>query len=255
MIAGPPLPMDTLRKPFFIAAIVLLLMTVSLEAGSVWFLQAAGSSVSSDAIDGITSSGMSAAAGKGYETDRSTAAGVVSLSCLDGLLLFTVLLMAAQFVVGPKVQARVQGGLTLFVALSTLGAAIAAIFALIAKLLLMICFLLAIPFGTLIYLIIWGNFDAGRASAVLSTLLAFKLGALVCLILAHQRFMENKGLLLIFGTSIAANFVVSILHALVPRFLMNITDAIAGIVVLILGVAWGVVMLAGGIVSIRRALA
>jgi VanZ family protein len=79
-----------------------------------------------------------------------------------------------------------------------------------------------------------------------------KLGFAVCLVLAQQDFVKNKGLVLILLTSLLANIVVSFLQALVPGFLVSITDAIAAIVVLILAVVWGLFFLIGSIPAIFK---
>ena len=82
-----------------------------------------------------------------------------------------------------------------------------------------------------------------------------KLAFGVCLILAHQRLIQNKGLVLIILTSLAANIVVSFLHALVPAPLVSITDAIATIIVFILVVLWAAFFLIGSIVAVVKAVA
>jgi hypothetical protein len=65
-----------------------------------------------------------------------------------------------------------------------------------------------------------------------------KLAFAACLILAHQRFIQNKGLVLIILTSLAANIIVSFLNGLAPAPLVSITDGIAAIVVFVLVVLW-----------------
>ena len=71
---------------------------------------------------------------------------------------------------------------------------IAAIFAALALLLLMVALFLATPFGTLAYLAVYGFFNRPGANAVLGLALALKMGAVVCLLLAQQRFLQNRGL-------------------------------------------------------------
>jgi hypothetical protein len=103
-------------------------------------------------------------------------------------------------------------------------------------------------------MIIWGFFNTGAAKVALGLLLALKLGFAFCLVLAHQRFLQNKGLVLIVLTSFVANLVVSFLHALVPSILVSITDSIAAIVVLILAAIWAFIFLIGSIISIVKAI-
>jgi hypothetical protein len=82
-----------------------------------------------------------------------------------------------------------------------------------------------------------------------------KLAFAACLILAHQRFIQNKGLVLIILTSLAANIIVSFLHAIVPALLVSITDAIATIIVFVLVVLWAAFFLIGSIVAVAKAVA
>ncbi len=61
--------------------------------------------------------------------------------------------------------------------------------------------------------------------------------------------------MLIILTSLAANIIVSFLHALVPAPLVSITDAIATIVVFVLVVLWAAFFLVGSIVAVTKAIA
>ncbi len=82
----------------------------------------------------------------------------------------------------------------------------------------------------------------------------FKLAFAILLVFAHQRFLQNKGLVLIILTSLLATIIVSFLHGLVPRFLVSITDDIAAIVVAILAAIWALFFLIGSIPSIIKVL-
>jgi len=73
--------------------------------------------------------------------------------------------------------------------------------------------------------------------------------------LAHPRFLQNKGLVLIILTSLAANIIISFAHAIVPVPLVSITDAIAAIIVFVLVVLWAGFFLVGSISSIVKAVA
>jgi hypothetical protein len=129
------------------------------------------------------------------------------------------------------------------------------IFLAFALLILMIALFTAFPFGTIVYLIIFGFFDRTGANVTLSLLMMLKLAFAACLILAHQRFIQNKGLVLIILTSLAANIIVSFLHAIVPLPLVSITDAIATIIVFVLVVLWAAFFLVGSIVAVTKAVA
>lgn len=249
--------MQPLRKPFFIAAVWLILLTVLLETGSGFLLPAGKEELKDQAskVDGITQELVeSINIGSSEEPKRPPGIGISFMAFLDGLLLLTVGLMASQFFIGERVQGRIQGIVSMVVSCLVLLAAIASIFLTIAKLLLMVGLFIAFPFGTICYLAIWGFFNKTGASAALGLLLMLKLGFGACLVLAHQRFLQNKGLVLIIISSLLANLIVGFFHALVPRVLVSITDAIAGIVVLVLAAAWAVFLLIGSVTSVRRAI-
>ncbi|HEX7974334.1 MAG TPA: hypothetical protein VF498_07990, partial [Anaerolineales bacterium] len=76
----------------------------------------------------------------------------------------------------------------------------------------------------------------------------------VLLLLAHQRFIENKGLVVYVLVAFVANLIVSILYGIVPGILVSITDAIAAIIVIIIGIILGIILIIGAIISIVMAL-
>jgi hypothetical protein len=120
----------------------------------------------------------------------------------------------------------------------------------VVELVTMVTLLFAFPFGTLAYLIIWGSFPRSGLAVVLSVLMALKLTFGGALVLAQQRFVQNKGLVALTLTSLVANLVVAFLHAMVPGVLVSVTDAIAGIVVAVVAIVWAVVLLVGAVTGI-----
>jgi hypothetical protein len=109
-------------------------------------------------------------------------------------------------------------------------------------------------FGTIAYFAIWAHFDTSGAQAALSLIMTLKIVFAVCLVLAHQRFLQNKGFVLIIITSFVSNLIVAFLQGLVPGFLVSITDDIAAIIVCILAIIWAIVYLIGGIISVVRVI-
>src|SRR6185369_17388454 len=89
--------------------------------------------------------------------------------------------------------------------------ALVLLFIAIAKLILMVTLLLAFPFGTIAYLIIWGSFPRGEAAVILSLLMFLKLVFAGMLVAAQQRFIQNKGLVALVITTLVANLVVAFL--------------------------------------------
>jgi hypothetical protein len=162
--------------------------------------------------------------------------------------------MGAAMLVGDRLHAKIQGIATLIVSLLAILGAIVLVFTTLALLLIMIALLLAVPFGTIAYLALYGAFDTGSAQVILALALTLKLVAGGCLALAHQRFLQNKGLVLIIITSLVANVVVSFLQNIVPTPIVSITDAVAGIIVLVLVLIWAVILAIASLPAIVKAI-
>lgn len=89
---------------------------------------------------------------------------------------------------------------------------------------------------------------------MLSYIMLLKFVFAVLLILSHRRFIENKGLVLVILTSVVSGVIVSLCHNIVPSFLASITDAIAGIIVLIIALVWSIFFLIGSVKSVLKAV-
>lgn len=256
--------MDTLRRPFLLAAIVLIVVVIAVELGAGALLR--GVPPAGDATAAIRDALPPALQEALEEVDASEVAdlasasedipglGIPYMAVLDSIVLFTVALIASSLVIGDRVQGRIQGGATLFISIVAVLAGVALIITAILLLLLMLALLLSVPFGTIAYLAIYGFFDRSSASAVLAVLLLLKLVFAACLVLAQQRFLQNRGLVLLVVSSLVANIVLSFLHGLVPGFLVSITDAIGAIVVAACGCVWWVLALIVALPSILKAL-
>jgi hypothetical protein len=227
--------MADLRKPPFILALVLILLAVLLESGTGLFLRSAP-----HAPPGL------GATAPGY--------GIPFMALIDGLILFTVALMGSSRLLGDALQGRIQGILTLIVALVVLIVSIVLIMGALLLLALMICLLVAVPFGTLVYMVVYGHFDRSGAQVILSLLMLIKLGFAACLLLAQGEFAQNKGLVLIVLCSLIAQVVTSFLHGFVPLPLVSITDAVAGIIAAIIAAIWSIFFLVNSLRSVFRAL-
>lgn len=273
----------SLRKPLFLAALVLLAIAVLVEVGSS-FLQKAKppdcsllerlpkpvacaerppsnlpaaceamrTSVCVEAKDEDVS--FSDVLSTQRDNPPTPGMGIPYLALLDAMLLFTLVLMGASLIVPERVHGRVQGLATLIGSIVALITGFTLLMVAFGLLLTMVALFTAVPFGTIAYLAVWGFFNRGGASATLGLLMTLKLAAGVCLVLAHPRFLQNKGLVLLLLTSLLANAVVAFLHGLVPIILVSITDAIGAIVVAVLALIWAVVLLVGALVSIVKVL-
>ncbi len=180
--------------------------------------------------------------------------GIPYLALLDIILAYTILLVALPIVVPDRIQGKVQGIVTLVGSIVLLIVAFLLTLLALAALLLMVSLFLAVPFGTIAYLAAFGDFGTGRAAVLLSLLMVLKLAFCVFLVIAQQRFLQNKGLVLLVITSLVATIIVSFLHGLVPGELVSITDALAAIVVGIIAIVWAIVLLIGSIPAVLRAI-
>ncbi len=249
--------MDRLRTPLFVLALVLVLLAVVVEIGGGLL------------VKGSTSGNVCAQLPEDDEIDPEEdcdpdqindlkadvpGMGIAYLASLDGVWLFSLALMAAPMLITEAVQGRIQGCVTFIFALLFLLATIVLIFVALAKLLVMVTLLLSVPFGTIAYFAIFAAFPRGAAAGVLSGLMFLKLGAIISLVLAQQRFLQIKSLVFLMLTSLLANIIISFLHGFVPIFLVSITDALAAIIVGILAAIWLLVLLIGSIPAIVKAI-
>jgi hypothetical protein len=242
--------MERLRTPFFVIAIVAMGLVVLVEIGATAII---GGPVSpTELARGAGQAGLSMPGGGAIEKPAGLAIGYLAL--IDAIALFTVGLMGTGMLLPERLHGRLQGIVTLIGSIVLITVALILLVVAIAQLILMVTLLLAFPFGTIAYLIIWGSFPRGQAAAVLALLMFLKLVFAGTLVAAHQRFIQNKGLVALVLTSLIANVVAAFLHALVPGFLVSITDAIAAIIFAIVAIVWAIVLLVGSIVAVVSAL-
>jgi hypothetical protein len=227
--------LDSMRKPIFVVALIVVLLTVLVELGSMAVL------------------GQKTAASSELDVSVSGRA-IPALALLDGLVFYATLIIGIALLVPERLQSKVQGIVTLVFSVVLLLACIGVIFTNLGLLILKVSLFLAAPFGTIAYLALWGDFDTNGAHVVLGLLMTLKIVFAICLVLAHQRFLQNKGLDLIIITSLVANLIIAFLHGLVPGFLVSITDTGAAIVVGVLAAIWTVVYLVGGVISVVKVI-
>ncbi len=247
--------MQQLRTPIFLIAVILIVAVVLVEIGSAFILHAnpMDSSVllsqEPDAFSKIDPSSLNNLSG-----NRPPGLGIPYLAVLDVIVLFTVTLVGTALLIPERVQGRVQGCATFIFALLVILAGIGLAFAAFGLLILMVSLLLSVPFGTLAYLAIYGFFNRGGASVILSLLMMLKLGFAICLVIAQERFFQNTGLVALVLTTLIATVIVSFLQGFPPGVLVSITDAIAALIVAILAIIWAILLLIGSLGSIGNAL-
>jgi hypothetical protein len=242
--------MDRLRVPFFLVAVAAIGLVVLLELGAALLLGGADASalVASQAAD----AGVSVPPGQ--PAPQPTGIGIRYLVLVDIVALFTVALMGAGLVLPDRLHGRIQGIATIVASIILIVVALGLLLVAIAELVLMVTLLLAVPFGTIAYLIVWGSFPRGDAAVLLSLLMFLKLAFAGALVLAQQRFLQNKGLVALVATSLVANVVVAFLHGAVPGILVSITDSVAGVVLAVAAIIWAIVLLVGAVPGVAKVL-
>ena len=243
---------DRLRVPFFVVAFAAALLVVLLETSASLLIGGR------DATTGLlTAAGeleMAVTGGGGGGVSEPPGRAISYLALVDGVLLFTLLLMGAGLLLPHRLHGRLQGVVTLVFAILLILAALGLLLLAIVEVITMVVLFFAFPFGTLAYLVIWGSFPRGDAATLLSLLMFLKLVAGAALLLAHQRFIQNKGLVLMVLTALIGNLVVAFLHGLVPGILVSITDDIAAIVLAIVAIVWAIILLIGSIPAVVKAV-
>ncbi len=228
--------LDEMRKPFFVVALVLILLAVLGELGSMALV--------TQHVEGAAASLNMPLTGK----------AVPALALLDGLILFATVVVGIALLIPDRVQSKFQGIVTLIFAILLLLVIIVVFLKDFVQLVLMVSLLLAPIFGTLAYFAIWSHFGTGTALAALSFSLALKIGFAIFLVLAQQRFLQNKGLVLIICTSLLANLIVAFLFGFVPGFVASIADVVGALVICVFAGVWAVVYVIGGVVSVVKAI-
>ncbi len=246
--------MEKLRTPFFVIALILILIVVLIEVGNTALLNAAPTAPNCATLDSqeLRDSCLKTDLSPGLKGAPGMAIPYMAL--MDGLTLFTTALMGLGLIIKPSILGRVQGIGTLIFAILVILGGIVMIFVAIALVFLMIGLLLSFPFGTIAYLILYGHFDTGTARGMLSLLMTLKLAFAILLLIGHQRFLQNLGLVLIIITSLLSNVIITFLHGFPPGFLVSITDVIGAIIVAILAVLWGIFLLIGSIPAILASI-
>lgn len=253
--------LDAIRKPFLFLSAILILFAVLVEIGAAVLVQPAQPrhELPPEIRAQLSPADQVAALAQMGETARQTnreppGFGITALARIDAILLLTIGLMALSLVIGDHLTGRVQGIISLIVGILVFLSALKALFGTLIELMLRVTLLLATPFGTIAYLAMYSFFDRGGAAAILGLSWFLKIAAAVCLVLAHQRFLKQYGLILLFLTSLLGSFLVSFLHGFPPRFLVNVTDPIAAIVNDILALIWAIVTIVFGIIALIKAL-
>lgn len=188
------------------------------------------------------------------EKTFTTGFGLRGLTLLESLLVFAVILVALALILPDRIHGRLQGIATLIVSFSVALLSLVCIIAAFIELMVMLALLFAVPFGTIAYFAMFGHFPRSDAAVVLAGGMLCKLFFAGFLVAAQERYLQNKGLVLLVLTSLLGSIIVSFLHNLVPGILVYITDAVAGIVMGIIALLWALWFLIRSLPSIFKVL-
>lgn len=216
-----------MRIPFLIIGLILFALVLLIDLGSA-YLPAA------------------------FDASSPPGIGFQALALLDGLFLMQVGQLGVSALLPGRVGRYLNGPGVLILSIFVILSGITMIFAAIGLLLLMISFLVAIPFGTIIYAALWGSFAKGTALGLLSLTVTLRIGGGICLVLYSFSMLKKTKLLVQFFTCIIAAVIASFLFGLVPGLLASIVDAIGAIITLILAIIWAIVLIGPGLTGTVR---
>ncbi|TDW30886.1 hypothetical protein [Cryobacterium psychrophilum] len=245
---------DGLRRPLFIAAIIAATLVVFAEVGLSFFVINAsvippGAGVAQEL--GVPAGVQAVNAASGQDPPGS---GIASLALIDGLLLFTVGMLGLSLILPLRIYGRIQGLVTLIVTFLWIIMCFLLVIAALVKLFLMIGLFVAAPFGTAVYVAIWGAFPTGTAAAVLGAVLFLKIVFGVLLVLAQPRFLRVTGLVVLVLLSVVLQLVLGFIHGFLPGVVVAIGDQFWAIVTGMVALVWALIMLIGSIPGIINAI-
>jgi hypothetical protein len=249
-----------LRKGFLVLALAALVLCVAGELGAgVWRPSPPALAVSGEPSTVVKFSGTQlsgTAATVRDEPARHPLArpglAISYLALVDVLLVLTVAFITAAILLPQRALAPVHAVTSLVASLLVLLASVLCFLLALGLTLTMVGLFLAFPFGTAVYLGLWGTFPVGMAAATLGALLFLKLAYGVGLVLAHPRFLENRGLVFLSVVSLVATVLAQFLQGLPPGIAASITDGVAAIVIAILGAICAIVVLVWSVVALVR---
>lgn len=249
-----PAPGGDLRRPFFVAAVAVAAVVVLGELGLAGLV--GGNPVGLVPVDVAASVGVDPAVAAEVSLGATSppGSGIAYLALVDGLLLFTLALLGSSMVISHRTYGRVQGIVTLVVTLLWVVAGLLTALLAFAQLLLMIGLFVAVPFGTLAYLAIWGFFPVGDAALVLGLLLVLKIALVFLLVAAQQRFLQVKGLMALIAVSVLLQVVLGLIHGFLPVPVVAIGDQFWALVTAVIAIVWALVMLIGSIPAVVNAV-
>lgn len=253
--------LDALNRPLFLLALIAWFLVVLVEIGSSFLpvpeptaIQMHAQMVREQPDDPPSLADVEQMK---RERDKEPPRPGYAITCLiffDGMAFLGFFWMGAGLLFPKRRVAQAQAITSLFISLIAIIAGIIVAIIIFILLTVMIGLLLAVPFGTLAYLAIWGFFNTGAAAGTVGLLLFLKIATAVLLILAHRDFIKNKGLVILLLISLGLTFLISFLHGFPPGILVSITDAIAALIILIVSIIWSILVFIGAIMATIKAV-
>jgi len=249
-----PTAAGEIRRPFFFVAAALIAAVVLVEVGQ-GALIGGGSGGSLSPVDAQASGVPPGLVTPGsISTKLPSGAGIGHLALVDGLLLFTVLLIGSSLLVSQRTYGRLQGLVTFVVTLLWIVGSLVLAGLALATLLLMIGLFVAIPFGTIAYLVLWGFFPVRDAAVVLALLLFLKLLFVGALVAAQPGFLKVKGLVVLVLLSLGLQLGLGLVQQLLPAVVVSIGDQFWALITTVVAVIWAIVMMVGAIPAMINAV-
>lgn len=177
------------------------------------------------------------------DPDAPPGLAIRALALVDGLVLWTVGLFASATLMRQSLHTRIRAIATPVFCLIVLILAIVMIIAAIGSLMLMLSLLLSVPFGTIVYLILFGSFRTGLLVSTLGVVSFLRAAGLLLLLGSSWRYLKNKSLILMIGTGYLCGIITGFALGLTPGIVHAIVDAVLAIIFGILAAIWALILL------------
>ncbi|NSX55750.1 hypothetical protein [Parasulfitobacter algicola] len=187
--------------------------------------------------------------------DKPPGLAAPSLALIDGIFLWTTFMMALSTLGFRGWHNKFRAIATPILMLILLIVSIIMLIFAIIKLILMLSLLMAVPFGTIVYLAIFGSFNTGGVTIMLGIATFLRAAAFVLLLISSWRYLKNKTLVFNVIAAFLCGIILGFIFALLPGLLHSIGDAIGAIIILIIALIWALILFIRsipGILSIVR---
>ena len=145
--------MNLVRKPFIVAALILFATAFAIEAGSRLWVEAK--------VNGVTP-----------ENAPRPGLGIPSLAALDVLVLLSLVVLTLVVIGVPaRIVGRIQGIAAVIISFFGLLSSLVMLMVTIGALMLMVGLLVAVPFGTAVYVALVGDFSRSPAALTLGAVI------------------------------------------------------------------------------------